>query len=403
MSLHRAIIKAVEKGTAKWAKQRKREERDASALANRQARLIRASDFYNFKSAAYEVMEEAYMAASAGGTLPASARQVMYQARPLIQDKMNGEQLNDEYFCQRLLPDYMSEHEVDWDVVYDDRGHFAEPHTGRAIGLGTIAVRDYLSSIGKPTWDEPSVEIGGCVTHGPQDRFGAVLFIEKEGFTPLFEAVNLAERYDLAPMSTKGVSNTAARRLVDEICGAGIPLLVLHDFDKAGFSILGTLQRDTRRYAFRGSAKVIDLGLRLQDVHDLDLLESAEEVFDRGAASARRKNLRANGATEEEAEFLLHRRVELNALTSDQLVAFIERKLVEHGIGKVIPDKETLAEQYRVHVRAHAIERAIGEILTRDLEDEIEVPGDIRDKVIALLNEEPQLSWDEAIARIAEP
>ena len=32
-----------------------------------------------------------------------------------------------------------------------------------------------------------------------------ILFIEKEGFMPLFEAVQLAERFDLAIMSTKGM------------------------------------------------------------------------------------------------------------------------------------------------------------------------------------------------------
>ena len=41
-------------------------------------------------------MEQAYMAASANGTLPASARQVMYQARPLVQDLMGGRQLDDQ-------------------------------------------------------------------------------------------------------------------------------------------------------------------------------------------------------------------------------------------------------------------------------------------------------------------
>ena len=87
--------------TKDWAKQRKAEERHASAAANRRARLIRASDYYNFRSAASEVMEQAYMAASANGTLPASARQVMYQARPFIQEKMGGQQLNDQYFCQQ--------------------------------------------------------------------------------------------------------------------------------------------------------------------------------------------------------------------------------------------------------------------------------------------------------------
>ena len=61
----------------------------------------------------------------------------MYQARPFIQDVMGGQQLNDQYFCQQLLPDYMEEHGVDWDITYDERGHFTEPHTERSIGLGT--------------------------------------------------------------------------------------------------------------------------------------------------------------------------------------------------------------------------------------------------------------------------
>ena len=62
-----------------------------------------------------------------------------------------------------------------------------------------------------------------------------MLFIEKEGFLPLFEAVHLAERYDLAIMSTKGMSSTAARTLIDNLCRHQVPLLVLHDFDKADF------------------------------------------------------------------------------------------------------------------------------------------------------------------------
>src|SRR5262249_6803124 len=98
--------------TKDWAKQRKAEERRASAQANREARLTRASDYYNFKSAAFEIMEEAYLKATANGTLPASARQVMYQARPFIQDMMGGQQLDDQYFCQQLLPDYIDEHGV---------------------------------------------------------------------------------------------------------------------------------------------------------------------------------------------------------------------------------------------------------------------------------------------------
>jgi hypothetical protein len=286
--------------TKDWAKQRKAEERRASAEANREARLFRASDYYNFRSAAFEIMEEAYLKASANGTLPASARQVMYQARPFIQDMMNGQQLNDQYFCQQLLPDYIEEHGVDWDVTYDDRGHFIEPHTEHSIGLGTIAAREYLESVHAPTLEEAGCAAARVRTRGPDGCFSAVLFVEKEGFLPLFEAVHLAERFDLAIMSTKGMSVTAARSLIDDLCQDEVPLLVLHDFDKAGMSIAGTLTRDTRRFVFTNVIEPIDLGLRLTDVQDLGLEASAEAVFDRGSDEAKRQNLELNGATDEE-------------------------------------------------------------------------------------------------------
>ncbi len=106
---------------------------------------------------------------------------------------------------------------------------------------------------------------------GPSGGYSAILFCEKEGFAPLFKAVNLADRYDLMIISTKGVSVTAARRLIDNVCGDhDLPLFVLHDFDVAGFLILGTLQRDIRRYQFISAIEVIDLGLRLGDIAGLE-------------------------------------------------------------------------------------------------------------------------------------
>ena len=98
-----------------------------------------------------------------------------------------------------------------------------------------------------------------------------MLFCEKEGFNPLFRAVNLADRYDLMIISNKGVSVTAARKLIDVICGRyRVPLFTLHDFDLAGFLIRGVLQRDTRRYRFSNSVELVDLGLRLEDIDGLE-------------------------------------------------------------------------------------------------------------------------------------
>jgi hypothetical protein len=215
---------------------------------------------------------------------------------------------------------------------------------------------------------------------------------------PLFEAVNLAERFDIAIMSTKGLSNTAARHLIDEMCGGHeIPLLALHDFDKAGFSIVGTLQRDTRRYSFVNDIKVIDIGLRVEDIHGLQ----REGAFDKGTRDARAGNLRENGATEEEIEILLNHRVELNAMTSDQIVAFVERKLEQHGIKKVIPDDEELARAYRLFARS----QVAAQIVKRKLEqlngkDAVDVPNDIKDRVIQYLAEHPGARWDAAVQQL---
>ena len=86
-----------------------------------------------------------------------------------------------------------------------------------------------------------------------------------------------------------------------------VPLLALHDFDKAGFSIIRHIEAQ-HAGASRSShqAKIIDLGLRLTDVRELGLEASAEAAFDRGRDSAKRENLLLNGATREEADFCSH-------------------------------------------------------------------------------------------------
>ena len=166
------------------------------------------------------IMEEAYMKASDNNTLPATARQVFYVARPLLQDRTD-KPLIYSYFSQTLLPDYIKNHKqktADWDVVYDDRGHFMEPHTGRVIGLGTLAVRRYLGRVTSMTMQEAGFNPALIETYGPDGSFGALLYVEKEGFMPLFKRVRLAKRFDIGIMSSKGMSVTAARQLAEGIC-----------------------------------------------------------------------------------------------------------------------------------------------------------------------------------------
>ena len=152
------------------------------------------------------------------------------------------------------------------------------------------------------------------------------------------------------------------------------------------------MKRDTRRFTFGNKVRIIDLGLRLADVRELGLEASAEAAFDRGSDSAKRENLRLNGATREEAEFLLKQRVELNALTSDQLVAFIERKLDEHGIKKLIPKADLLRDAYRLFINSKRVEEIVEEAID-DIESEnIAVPANLNARVAAYLRQHPEIA-----------
>src|SRR5262249_39117107 len=148
-------------------------------------------------------------------------RQIYYQARPKIMEMTDDKHLAYGYFSQVLLPNYIEEHPeaANWNVVYDARGHFDEPHTNRRIGCGTIEVHNYLRAIRDPKVAEAVFTDANVEVIGPRGNFAAILFCEKEGFSPLFKAVDLANRFDLMIISTKGQSVTAARRLIDHICG----------------------------------------------------------------------------------------------------------------------------------------------------------------------------------------
>jgi DNA topoisomerase VI subunit A len=243
-----------------------------------------------------------------------------------------------------------------------------------------------------------------CALH----RYRAILFVEKEGFDELFAAVQLSERYDVAIMSTKGMSVVAARALLDRLAPLVDHIFVLHDFDISGFSIFGTLGTDSRRYTFENdlSDKIIDIGLHLKDVAAMGLEAEPVEVRNR---DARRDTLGRHGATEAEIEFLAPededepcQRIELNAMTSRQLVDFVEAAFMRYRVAKVIPDNAVIRE----HARHLIAEKFTEALIAQHAEDiaaratAVELPADLWDQLIKLVSEEPELSWDQALARL---
>ena len=215
-----------------------------------------------------------------------------------------------------------------------------------------------------------------------------------------------AERYDMAIMSSKGMGTTALRTLVEELAG-NTAILVLHDFDKSGFSIVGTLTRDTRRHKFETQPKVTDLGLRLADVREWKLV--AEDVDNSADPS---ENLKLNNATKEEIEFLrgertaygekrswLGKRVELNAFTSADFVAWLEAKLKKYNIRKVIPDGATLDAACSRAIAIRNCQAVLRTALPQIEEGSkrLEAPKDLRKRIADQLDRNPSLSWDQAI------
>jgi hypothetical protein len=419
----------VDTVTRRWTDAMKRAYRShrADARADEELRRQERAQYPSIKQAAYQLMRDAYLRASGQGQYVAHARQIMYAARrqilAMIHPDKAAKGLDDQYFTQTLVPDYMNEHPEEtagWDVVFDDRGHFREPHLQsgreRIIGLGTLAVRQYIAS-----WQGTVSETIDHIflpfdlqTSGPAHRYQAVLFIEKEGFDELIQQAQIAERFDIAPMSTKGMSNTAARRLVDELSRMGVTIYVLHDFDKSGFAILHTLRTDTRRYRFKSTPRVIDLGLTLADAQAMDL--QSEPVPYRQQADPK-VDLARCGATAEEQAFLvaerrynqstgkyywIGQRVELNAMTSDQFVAWIEQRLTEQGVKKVVPSTETLAQAYRRAQRTKALNEELARLQSQMAAQVIEVPDDLEQQVTAYLMAHPECSWDAAVWQIVE-
>ena len=388
------IEKALAAVGQSWTKQRKAEERNASALARR-ALLYRARRT-SLKDICFDLMEGAYMKASDDDSLPTHWRMVFYVIRPACDGHVDSDRpLVDTYF-KGILEEYLEVEQPGWDIVRGARGMFKEPHNGVQLAMSTLNVRNFLAA------NQPGLQLGHLTTrfptHGPTNRYNAILICEKEGFDELFEAEQIPARYDLALMSTKGISAFAARDLAE---GLDIPCFDLHDFDKNGF---------VQAAPFGSVAE--DIGIRMDDIDDWDL-EPERQTYKGKKPDPwqTRYNLLSNGATGDEADFIAFgrdgkegERVELNMFTARDMVNFVEGKLEEHGVKKVIPDNATLAQAW---TRAHNVRRVNGAIeslhggpritLKGFYADVPPMPDQFRARIKDELAKDRTQTWDDVI------
>jgi len=91
-------------------------------------------------------------------------------------------------------------------------------------------------------------------------------------------------------------------------------------------------------------------------------------------------------------------------MTSRQLVDFVEAKVEERGVKKVLPDRDTLTKHSRRIIEQTLTRKALAEMAAEIAQqaENTELPADLAERVRRLLEERPEMSWDQAVAQILE-
>jgi hypothetical protein len=122
-----------------------------------------------------------------------------------------------------------------------------------------------------------------------------------------------------------------------------------------------------------------------------------------------RDNLRKHGATGEERKFLVQggrpghwhgERVEINAMTSVELVTWLEDKLKALGTTRIIPPDETLEGAYKRAYRLAVLQAAIDKADEKFDDTTITLPEGLVKTIEGRMNGDGK-SWDSIIFDVA--
>ena len=270
-------------------------------------------------------LDAAIAKASGHGAYRFSPRQVFYVIRPLVREAVGAELQWGNF--ETIIGDHELEQGEIAGMYRDPRGTLYHPHRKDSIPLGTLQVERYR----RPEW-----------------TFNKILFIEKEGFFEALKEDGWPERHDCALLTSKGQPTRAARDLLDLLgeTGEDILFFAVHDADAAGTLIYQSLQEATRARPGR-KVRVINLGLEPEEALAMDL--EVEEVD----AGERRKPVAAY-VPDDARDWLRHHRVELNAMTTPQFIAWLDGKMAAFGNGKLVPPARGADGRSEQHARGPA-------------------------------------------------
>jgi hypothetical protein len=325
---------------------------------------------------------------SGDGEYRFNERQIFYQLRPIVLEE-TGQELQIGNF-KAIITDYESEFGEIEGMYREPRGSIYHPHRDEMITLGTLMVEAYE----RPAW-----------------TFNKLVYIEKEGFSEALKAAGGPERHDCALMSSKGFSTRAARDLVDKLAEHDEPVTIFcaHDADAYGTMIYQTFQSATKA---RGARKItiVNIGLEPWEAVAAGLeVEDVEEGKQRKPVADYVLD-REDGDYWE--EWLQTHRVELNAMTTPEFIAWLDDRMQEHGGIKLVPPDAVLAAELEQRLAAKMRAAVIDRILREAGADEqidtalAAIPrptvADLKASIADAFEQEPASGWREPIEEAAD-
>lgn len=332
------------------------EIKEAIAKAVRKARRPDAKTHgISMKDIVLDNLDDVIAAVSGEEGYRFNARQLFYALRPIVWNE-TGKELTIGNFTN-VITDYENENGEIPLMYREPRGSITHPHRNETFTLGTLMVEEYE----RPRWN-----------------FNKLLYIEKEGAQEALKQNRWCERHDCAVMSSKGFSTRAARDLIDKLVEHDEPVEVfcVHDADASGTMIYQTLQEATKARAAR-KIKIINLGLEPWEAVAMGLeVETLKEV-DHNRPVADYVSEREDG--DYWKGWLQTHRIELNAMTTPQLIEWLNKKITTFGSGKLIPPSDVLEQDL-----ADRIEEKVRDAVTENILREARVDDRIAAAIAAI-------------------
>jgi hypothetical protein len=361
------------------------EIRTAGAKVIRKAHRPTAGERVSQKDIVLDNLDDAIATVRGEEEYRFNQRQILYVVRPTVRDE-TGKTLTTENF-NSIITNYEAEHGEIEGMYREPRGSIYHPHRGDTISLGTLTVETYE----RPIW-----------------TFNKFLYIEKEGFSEALKDSGWAERHDCALASSKGFTTRAVRDLVDKLAEHDEPVTVfcVHDADGYGTMIYQTFQEATKARGAR-KIRIVNLGLEPWEAVEMGLEVEEVEEKDRHRPVADYVFQRHDGAHWE--QWLQTHRVELNAMTTPQFIAWLDRKLA--AFDKLVPPAEVLEaelnarveDKIRAAVTARILREANAEAQTAAAIAEIETPDStaLAAGIKQLFAATPDAQWRDYVESVA--